>query len=82
MSALTRRAHWAGQAGCINAGFHPNVSVPMLLKYVEDGDLYLFKLPDSRAIISYMYAQPFHFNEWDSLSEKLENEVERAVLIE
>ena len=62
--------------------FHPNVSVPMLLKYVEDGDLYLFKLADSRAIISYMYAQPFHFNEWDSLSEKLENEVERAVLIE
>src|SRR3989344_7004537 len=62
--------------------FHPDVPVPKLLKYVEDGDLYLFKLPDSRAAISYMYAQPFHFDVWDTLSAKLENDADRAVLIE
>lgn len=62
--------------------FHPDVPVPKLLKYVEDGDLYLFKLPDSRAAISYMYAQPFHFDAWDALSAKLENDTEHAVLIE
>jgi len=62
--------------------FHPDVSVPTLLKYVEDGDLYFFKLPDSRAILSYMYAQPFHFDTWDALSAKLENTRERATLIE
>ena len=62
--------------------FHPDVPVPKLLKYVEDGDLYLFKLPDSRAAISYMYAQPFHFDVWDTLSAKLENDADRTVLIE
>lgn len=62
--------------------FHPNIPVPILLKYVEDGDLYVFKLPDSRAIISYAYAQPFHFDNWDILVEKLENETERSMLIE
>lgn len=62
--------------------FHPDVPVPTLLKYVEDGDLYLFKLPDSRAAIAYMYAQPFHFDTWDALSAKLEDDTERATLIE
>lgn len=62
--------------------FHPDIPVPTLLKYVEDGDLYVFKLSDSRAVISYMYAQPFRFDVWDSLSAKLENDAERAALIE
>lgn len=62
--------------------FHPDTPVPTVLKYVEDGDLYLFKLPDSRAVLSYMYAQPFHFDIWDTLAAKLKNDKERAVLIE
>jgi len=62
--------------------FHPDTPVPTLLKYVEDGDLYVFKLPDSRAVISYAYAQPFHFDTWDILVEKLENATERSALIE
>ena len=61
--------------------FHHDIPVPTLLKYVEDGDLYVFKLPDSRAVLSYMYAQPFHFDVWDSLSARLENDAERAALI-
>lgn len=60
--------------------FHPNAPVPLMLKYVEDGDLYVFKLHDSRAALSYMYAQPFHFDTWDSLATKLENETERSTL--
>lgn len=52
--------------------FHPDTPVPALLRYVEDGDLYVFKLPDSRAILSYMYTQPFHFDEWDTLARKIE----------
>lgn len=62
--------------------FHPAVPVPTLLKYVEDGDLYVFKLPDSRAVIAYLYAQPFHFDLWDTLSAQLENETGRAALLE
>lgn len=62
--------------------FHPDVPVPLLLKYVEDGDLYTFTLPDSRAVLSYAYTRPFHFNEWDALAKKLENDSERSALIE
>jgi len=62
--------------------FHPTVPVPALLKYVEDGDLYLFKLPDSRAVLSYVYAQPFHFDIWDTFVAKLEDNTERTALIE
>jgi uncharacterized protein len=61
--------------------FNPDIPVPLLLKYVEDGDLYVFKLPDSRAVLAYMYAQPFHFDVWDLLLAQLENDAERAVLI-
>ncbi len=62
--------------------FHPDQPVPMLLRYVEDGDLYLFKLPDSRAAIAYLYSQPFHFDTWDVLSARLENDAEHKALIE
>ncbi|MFH1178336.1 MAG: hypothetical protein V1711_01235, partial [bacterium] len=62
--------------------FHQNTPVPTLLKYVEDGDLYLFKLPDSHAVLAYAYAQKFSFEEWDKLVEEFENPETRAVLIE
>ncbi len=62
--------------------FHPDTPVPTLLKYVQDGDLYVFKLPDSRAALSYMYAQPFHFDTWDSLAARLEDDVERKEIFE
>lgn len=62
--------------------FHPGAPTPMLLRYVEDGDLYVFKLPDSRAALAYMYAQPFHFDTWDALAAELEDETRRAKRIE
>lgn len=62
--------------------FHPGTPVPTMLKYVEDGDLYVFKLPDSRAMLSYMYAQPFHFDTWDALATRLERETERNTILE
>jgi len=61
--------------------FHPNVPVPLLLKYVEDGDLYVFKLPDSHAVLAYAYAQRFAFEDWDCLIQEFENEETRVVLI-
>lgn len=62
--------------------FHPNTSVPMLLKYVEDADRYVFLLPDSRAAIAYAYAQKFTFESWDTLVQEFEDEKTRAALIE
>lgn len=62
--------------------FHPSVPVPTLLHYVEDSDRYVFKLPDSRAIIAYAYAQKFTFEDWDRLAKEFEDEGTRATLIE
>ena len=62
--------------------FHPDIPVPTLLRYVEDGDLFTFKLPDSRAVLAYAYAQRFTFEEWDTLVQEFENEKTRATLIE
>lgn len=62
--------------------FHPEEEVPLLLSYVEDGDLYVFTLPDSRAVLAYVYAQRFTFEEWDNLSETLRDPETRATLIE
>ena len=64
------------------AYFHPDVPVPLLLKYVEDGDRYVFQLPDSRAVLAYAYAQRFNFEEWDHLIQEFENDRTRAILIE
>jgi len=52
--------------------FHPNTPVPKLLEYVQDGDLYVFKLADSRKILAYAYTGPFTFEHWDKLAAELE----------
>ena len=62
--------------------FHPDTSVPVLLQYVQDGDLYVFKLPDSRAVLAYAYARKFSFDEWDRLVSEFEDENTRTKLIE
>jgi len=58
--------------------FHPETPVPTLLSYVEDGDLYRFVLPDSRALLSFIYTEPFTFESWDRIASELENPEKRA----
>ncbi len=62
--------------------FFPDVPVPLLLKYVEDDDRYVFLLPDSHALLSYIYTCRFTFEEWDELAREIENEQTRSVSIE
>lgn len=62
--------------------FHPETPVPLFLRYVQEGDLYTFRLPDSHAVLSYCYAQPFHFEAWDSLATRMGDDAERAKIIE
>jgi len=62
--------------------FHPEIPVPTMMQYVQDGDLYVFKLPDSRAMLAYMYAQDFDFETWDALCAQIEDESTRAAIIE
>lgn len=61
--------------------FHPGTPVPVLLQYVQDGDLYLHALPDSRALLAYMYARPFHFEAWDALVGEIEDPTRRASIL-
>ncbi|MGD0328547.1 MAG: hypothetical protein ABSB00_02435 [Minisyncoccia bacterium] len=62
--------------------FYPNIPVPFFLKCVEDGDRFVFKIPDSRAVIAYAYAQQFTFEEWDRLVQEFENPETREGMIE
>lgn len=53
--------------------FHPEELTPKLLSYVEDDDLFLFMLPDTRAVISYVAVKPYTFESWDELATTLDN---------
>jgi len=62
--------------------FHPKKKIPMLLRYVEDGDLWHFKLPNTEYIRSYIYAHSYDFSVWSKLSKELENTKTRKQGIE
>ena len=47
---------------------HPGVPVPELLLYVEDRDLWRFKLPDSREVAASLSSYPKQFDLWEALS--------------
>ena len=62
--------------------FHPNTDTPMLFTHLEDDDLFLFKLPDTRPIVRYLGIQPFSFDGWDVFIHELDNEHTRDNLLE
>ena len=47
--------------------------IPKFLEYVEDRDLWTFKLPKSQQIHAYMSNIPFDFEKWSELKESIEN---------
>lgn len=61
--------------------FHPGKPRPALINFVEDRDLWRFKLPGSRAINAVVFSYPYEFEAWDELSRFVELapvEAERA----
>ncbi len=58
--------------------FHANKKTPWLLRYVEDGDLWKFKLPHSREISTRYGLFPFTFKAWDTLMKAMERSSLRA----
>lgn len=52
--------------------FHPEKPVPRFLKYVEDGDLWRFTLPQSGPITTYINARAFDFKGWSEMARALE----------
>lgn len=52
--------------------FHPNVSVPKLLLYIEDSDLWRFQLPSSREINAFLRIFKQSFEQFNSIAGDLE----------
>jgi uncharacterized protein len=63
------------------AFFHPEVPLPRLMQYLEDGDLYRYALPETRDVFSYLVVQPDEFLLWDSLAQTLEDDRARATFL-
>jgi len=54
--------------------FHKD-GVPLLLRYVQDNDLWRHKLQSSKAIVRYIRTVPHDFAEWDKLYSMFETDV-------
>jgi nanoRNase/pAp phosphatase (c-di-AMP/oligoRNAs hydrolase) len=52
--------------------FHPRRRMPLLLKYVEDYDLWKFRFRDTAAVNALIEATPFDFREWSRLASDFE----------
>jgi hypothetical protein len=50
--------------------FHPQEPVPDLLRYVEDQDLWSWRLADSQAVNAAIAAYPRRFDAWDELASR------------
>lgn len=56
-----------GRSGAMIAwdAFFPGQSRPLLFDFIQDRDLWQFKLPNTHAVISAVYSYPFDFAVWD-----------------
>lgn len=57
--------------------FHPGEAVPDLLQYVEDQDLWSWRLPASNAVNAALASYPHDFETWDRLSTRPIEELAR-----
>ncbi|HUZ93227.1 MAG TPA: hypothetical protein VNG29_04535 [Candidatus Paceibacterota bacterium] len=61
--------------------FHPGKKSPMLLRYVEDYDLWRWRMPHLKEVILYLDLIPFGFADWTSIARSLETKTGRAAWI-
>ena len=54
---------------------------PALVDYVEDRDLWKFRLPSSKQVNAYIHTRPRTFEEWDKLSNLLEWSLDEAIAL-
>jgi len=60
--------------------FAPTEPVPDLLRYVEDQDLWAWKLPESREVNAAIGSFPLDFETWDRLAERSASDLAREGL--
>ncbi len=84
VESMKNHVYDASRSGAVIAWeyFHPEIPVPTLLTYVQEGDLYRFALPNSRELLASIYTQPFTFEAWDKIAGEIEEPLMRAKMIE
>ena len=70
-------------SGCMLAWmyFHPKMKPPRFLQSVEDQDLFVFRKPHTREIISYLGTRDKNFRTWDTFMNAGENSRKRWGII-
>lgn len=61
--------------------FFPSQSVPMLLKYEQEVDLWTWELPNSNEMSLYIDLTDYSFKDWDKLADDIEDPIVRAEII-
>ena len=59
--------------------FHPGESVPAIVKYVEDRDLWRFNYRETKAINAFLFSFDYSFENWQYLEEIIDYDHERAI---
>lgn len=54
--------------------FHPRDNVPQLIRYIQDRDLWFWKLPYSREISAALWSYPMEFEIWNEIALILDDE--------
>jgi oligoribonuclease NrnB/cAMP/cGMP phosphodiesterase (DHH superfamily) len=49
----------------------PHSPIPMLIELVEDRDLWLFRLPETKPFALWLRAEPFAFDRWEEIAQQL-----------
>lgn len=67
-----------GKSGAMLAWehFHPGEPAPTLIRYVQDRDLWTWRLPDSKEFSAALSVEPREFGRWDLLDATLRYEIE------
>lgn len=66
-------------AGIVWDFFHPKGDRPPLVNYVEDRDLWRFKLNKSREVNAFIFAHEYTFDNWDKLFQTLNIDMPQAI---
>jgi oligoribonuclease NrnB/cAMP/cGMP phosphodiesterase (DHH superfamily) len=62
--------------------FHPEEMVPRILEYVQDRDLWAWKLPGSREFSAALSLEPTDFKRWDDLEHGLSSDIGRETFLQ
>jgi oligoribonuclease NrnB/cAMP/cGMP phosphodiesterase (DHH superfamily) len=59
--------------------FHPGKKMPMILRYIEDRDIWRWKVPSSEAVLAYFDLSERSFAAWDKAAKELEQARQRKL---